>query len=93
VKPTDSPVDDLKKRAQEAADFLKTDYGMHYLQLLSIKYNQLHQEAEAERLDASAKAFLVERAAGVKFAIDKLTENANLLREGVFREDGAFPPE
>lgn len=73
---------DAKRIAELVSEFLETDLGEHYLATLGVEYNGLHQEAESESLTASQKAMKIERAAGVKFAINWLTQRKTLLDGG-----------
>jgi len=69
-----------------AADFLGTEYGKHVLAKLSVIYNAFHHEAEDGKT-MEVKALAVERAAGVKEAIDLLTRDAALYKQGHFNKE------
>jgi hypothetical protein len=75
---------DARTVAEYEADFAQSDYGQYILEKIMVQYNELHHAAEAEDIGAEAKAFKVERAAGLKLAIDLLTANANLMDSGIF---------
>lgn len=57
-------------------DFIRSDLGQHCLTQWSNKYNELHHTAEGEGLTPAQKAAKVDRAAGLKIAIDFLTTRA-----------------
>lgn len=84
---------DVKLGPQQIAEladaFLESDFGKHYIQQLQLNYNTLHHEAESQNATAEQKAFLVERAAGVKFAIDYLFLRRQRVLDGEFAEDSA----
>jgi len=73
-----------KKVAELCQIFLSSEFGKYYITQLSLQYNALHQEAEKHGLSLAQKAMCVERAAGVKLAIDFLQERARLLEGGHF---------
>lgn len=73
--------------ARMASAFLKTPFGEYFVDALSLKYNALHQQAEDETIGSERKAFLVERAAGVKVAIDYLLVRQANLDAGLVPED------
>ena len=77
---------DAKHVATLINQFLETELGQLYVEQLSVHYNGLHQAAEAQGLDIEHKALLVERAAGVKFAITWLTSRDELLAQGYFKD-------
>lgn len=77
---------DSEKVARLTHDFLETDLGKHHLAQLSVQYNGLHQEAESEKLSIEQKALKIERAAGLKIAIDLLTGPERLLAQGYFEK-------
>lgn len=83
---SEKPVLDGKDLALRIKDFIETDLGEQYLTSLSLQYNVLHQRAEAEGLSMEQKAFLVERAAGLKTAITYLTSRAEQLDKGYYDE-------
>lgn len=73
--------------AQMARDFLTTPFGEYFIEVLSLKYNQLHQQAEDETISAERKAFMIERSAGIKLAINYLIERRDALDAGLVPED------
>ncbi len=79
---------DAKREAELVHDFLGTELGEHYLTQLSLQYNGLHQAAESEALTFEQKALKVEKAAGVKVAIDILTQADALHEAGYFKTKG-----
>lgn len=80
-----------KLEAQAAHDFLETRFGKHFIEQLSMRYNVLHQSAEREKMTSEQKAMKVERAAGVKFAIDWLVQKDQQLAAGMFPPDKPTP--
>lgn len=76
----------LKEQAQQAKQFLNTQYGAQFITKLSLLYNNLHQEAENEGINVEAKAMKIERAAGLKIAITELTGIVDLLDQGLLEE-------
>lgn len=77
-----------KQVAEMASEFLKTPFGEMFIAAASLQYNGLHHEAEDQTATCEQKAFKVERAAGVKWAIDYLTQRAELLKQGdYFKND------
>ncbi len=74
--------------AEAAKGFLDTDFGRHFITQLSLIYNGLHQDAE-QATTSEAKAFKVERAAGLKMAIDYLNERAMRIDRGDFPKEDA----
>jgi hypothetical protein len=83
---------DVKRLAQLAQQFLDTVYGGWSIAKLSAIYNNLHHEAE-EAQSIDEKALKVERAAGLRLAIDLLTHDAALLETGYFDNDKDLAPE
>lgn len=75
---------DAKSAAEAASEFLASEFGQVYIAALSLKYNSLHQEAEDPELSIERKAFLIERAAGLKLAIDYLTVRDDAVKRGDF---------
>lgn len=75
-----------KQLAELAQAFLETDFGQYYLQVMSVQYNALHQAAESKELSIEQKALQVERAAGLKWAINWLTNQDQLLKQGYYEE-------
>lgn len=74
---------DQRLIAEAAKEFANSDFGKHFITKLSLTYNGLHHDAEkAETVEA--KAMKVERAAGVKVAIDFISERIALLDNGHF---------
>ena len=78
-----------KALAELSHDFLQTPLGEYFLTQLSVHYNALHQAAESEELSLAQKAMKIERAAGVKFAIDWFTSRDALLAQGYFKDEEA----
>lgn len=72
--------------AKACAEFIETDFGAFYIQQLSLQYNALHQAAESEEMSVERKALTVERAAGLKKAIDFLTTRSALSAAGYHEE-------
>lgn len=79
-------IDDVEKNAKELTKFLTSAAGERLLVHLSVRYNQLHQDAEQQGLSSEQKAFLVERAAGIKLVIDDLQSPGALLEAGYFEQ-------
>lgn len=75
---TNDNSDTAEQVAEQVQAFLATPLGKRYLQTLSVQYNNLHQEAESEALTPGQKAAKIDRAAGVKFAINWLTDREAL---------------
>lgn len=73
----------LEKMARLASAFLDTEYGTYYLTTLSELYNDEHHLAEKAD-SAEQKAAHVDRAAGMRRAIDLLTHDAQMLQSGYF---------
>lgn len=76
-----------KQEAEMATAFLETPFGQHYITELGLIYNGLHQDAERGDLSFEQKALKVERAAGVRQAIDWLKGRQGALKAGVFPKD------
>lgn len=68
--------------AKAISKFLSTELGEQFLTTLSLHYNDLHHQAEDVALTAEQKAMKVERAAGVKWCIDYLTQRQKNLEDG-----------
>lgn len=77
---------DAKTTAEAATKFLKTPFGKQFVQALNLHYNGLHQEAEDKSLSVEQKAMLVERAAGVKVAINYLLQREQLVKGEYFKK-------
>lgn len=73
---------DLKQTLEDVHAFVGSDLGEQYLTSLSAKYNEMHHKAELETMTAEQKAFYVERAAGIKFAIDWLVNRNGQYERG-----------
>lgn len=73
---------DDKALAELAKAFQDDPFGSYVLTQYSLQYNALHQQAESPSLSAEQKAMLIERAAGVKWAIDLITTKVKLMDEG-----------
>ncbi len=67
--------------------FALSEFGQHVLIQIDTAYNDALSGAQQEGLTGEQKAFLVERAAGVKKCIDILTANAILIDSGTFDDD------
>lgn len=80
---------DPKLLAEQCAEFVKGELGTYYLKVLSVQYNAFHQQAEDASLTAEQKAGLVDRAAGLKFAIDWLTSRQQMYDRGDFNKKEA----
>lgn len=72
-----------KQIAEMASQFVASEFGQYYLTMLSTEYNGWHQEAEGD-LSVEQKALKVERAAGLRFAIDWLTGKDKLVKSGYY---------
>jgi hypothetical protein len=79
-----------KQVAQMAHDFLETPFGKYFINHLSVQYNGLHQEAEDPSLSPAQKAYKVERAAGIKVAINFLLERDQLLQADYYKDKPMF---
>ena len=77
---------DAKRLAEAIKDFTASDLGQDYLTALGLQYNGLHHAAESEDLSIEQKAMKIERAAGVKWAIDYLTSRETLLDQGYYKK-------
>lgn len=78
-----------KQIAEMANEFTESLFGKWYLSQLSGKYNELHHQAESEELGVDQKAAKVDRAAGVKKAIDIVMERRQRYLSGEFdKKDG-----
>jgi hypothetical protein len=84
----DPPLDG-KKLAQDIHLFLEDELGKHLIKQLSYKYNELHQAAESEDLTIEQKALKVERAAGLKWALDYLLTRNQRFVEGYWEDPDA----
>lgn len=82
--PFDKPEIDPQKTAEDVHAFMLSDLGKQYMQSLSAKYNEMHHKAELETMTAEQKAFYVERAAGIKFAIDWFVNRNQQHESGYF---------
>ena len=80
----DQPTFTDKQLSELANEFVESPFGKHYLAQLALVYNALHQEAEREELTTEQKAMKVERAAGLRVAIDYMTGKQKLLQGGHF---------
>lgn len=69
---------------QDISLFLSTDTGVRYLQALELKYNTLHRNAEEITLNIEQKAMSIERAAGVKWCIEWLTQRSISYESGYY---------
>lgn len=69
--------DDDERLATDAHAFIETPYGMYVVEKLASLNYALHQAAEDEPT-IEGKALKVERAAGLRQAIELLTSNAKL---------------
>jgi hypothetical protein len=69
--------------AQMASDFLDTPFGEYFMEQMGIIYNDFHQKAEGKDLNIESKAMLIERAAGIKEAIDFILTRKRNLEEGL----------
>jgi len=77
-----------ERQVAEAADaFAKSEFGERFLSALSLQYNGWHQDAESEQLTSEQKAMKVERAAGVKWAIDYVTTRQMLLKTKAYEDE------
>lgn len=75
---------DAQKMSEDVHAFMLSDLGIYFMQSLSTKYNDLHHKAELETMTAEQKAFYVERAAGLKFAIDWVANRNQQHESGYF---------
>lgn len=75
-----------KELAEACADFVKSEFGEFLMFQLGLQYNGLHQSAEASDLTVEQKAMKIERAAGLKLAMDFVTSRAELHKQGYHRE-------
>jgi hypothetical protein len=75
-----------KKVASDVHQFLASELGKFYIDSLAVKYNELHQTAEDEGLTAGQKAAKIDRAAGLKMAIDFLTMRNAAFERGEFED-------
>lgn len=82
-----------KQIAEMASSFVESDFGQYYLTQMNLHYNALHQASESEDLSLAHKAYKVERAAGLKFAISWLTGKDSLLKSGYYDEKRGQEPE
>lgn len=69
--------DDDERLARLAHAFLRTEYGQYLVSKLADVAYQLHLAAE-DAETCEGKAFKIERAAGVRKAIELMTSNAQL---------------
>jgi hypothetical protein len=84
-QPFDAPDPiDPQKMAEDVHAFILSDLGKYYMQSLSAKYNEMHHKAELETMTAEQKAFYVERAAGMKFAIDWMINRNGQYESGYY---------
>lgn len=70
--------------AERAHAFMQTEFGQLFLTSLSGIYNDMHHKAEKEDLSIEQKALYVERAAGIKVAIDWMLERKANHDRGLF---------
>jgi hypothetical protein len=68
--------------AEKLTAFLDGDAGPVYLNALNTEYRQLHHKSEDTSLPPYQKAYLVERAAGIKWCIDWLMTRKRNLEDG-----------
>lgn len=81
--PFDKPDDiDPKQTLEDVHAFMLSDLGKQFMVGMSAKYNDMHHKAELETMTAEQKAFYVERAAGIKFAIDWFTNRNGQYERG-----------
>lgn len=83
---TKQRIDEAEAHAKEMSRFMRSALGQRLLSHLSVRYNALHQEAEQTNLNSEQKAFLIERAAGLKLVIDDLQSPGALLEAGYFEQ-------
>lgn len=75
----------LKQLGAFGSQFLQTPYGEYVVEKLSELYNGEHHKAE-EATTIEQKALAVERAAGIRVAIDLLTHDAAMYDAGQLTE-------
>lgn len=73
-----------EETGQDISLFLSTDTGVKYLHALELKYNSLHRDAENVTLNIEQKAMSIERAAGVKWCIEWLTQRSISFETGYY---------
>lgn len=83
---------DVERLAEMAAEFLETPYGKYAIAKLAELYNQLHHDAEAAE-SVDVKAFKVERAAGLRLAMDLLMNDVAAMKAGYFKKQTETPAE
>jgi hypothetical protein len=76
-----------KQAAELARMFTESEFGQFMMLALSQKYNELHHAAEDETLGIEKKAMIVERAAGLKIAIDFIVNRTEAAKLGEFKDD------
>lgn len=76
-----------KQAAELAKKFAETEFGDFMLMSLGQKYNDLHHDAEGSSLTIEQKAMLIERAAGLKLAIDFVMVRVEAAKRGDFKDD------
>lgn len=77
---------DMQKQVEDVHAFMLSDIGLSFMRSLNTKYNDLHHKAELESMTAEQKAFYVERAAGIKFAIDWMANRNQQHESGYFEK-------
>lgn len=72
--------------AEDVNVFLQSKTGIAYLNVLQSQYNQWHHAAEQAGGTMEGKAMLVERAAGLRYAIDWLQERNDNYANGYYEK-------
>lgn len=75
------PIDPLQT-VEDVHAFILSDLGKQFMAAMASKYNDFHHKAELETMTAEQKAFYVERAAGVKYAIDWMANRNQQYESG-----------
>lgn len=72
--------------AEDVNAFLLSDLGKIYMTALNGKYNEMHHKAELETMSAEQKAFYVERAAGLKIAMNWMISRKQNYDNGAYEK-------
>lgn len=69
---------------QDIQGWLLTDTGKRYIDALDFKYRELHRKAEDDTISLERKGMMIERAAGVKWCIEWLTQRSVNFESGYY---------
>lgn len=72
--------------AEKLQVFMEGDAGLALMTAMNNEYTQLHHKAEDNSLQPYQKAYLAERAAGIKWCIDWLMTRKQNLEAGRYKK-------